>query len=202
MLCPSCGADLPDDAQFCIECGVSLGDKANTGRTINLPRQTTVVEICRACGAANPDHASFCVRCGHRLSEPAPIISRPLSEPSLPTAPRRAASGGYARPTPRAARPDRRSRARWEAGGAALFLISLGGLLLLKAPFLPALFVAIGLNSLVRDASRGRIAKGMRNVIWLFGLAFLFFMPKLFFPGILVLVGVSIALEMILRNRP
>jgi hypothetical protein len=103
---------------------------------------------------------------------------------------------------PPIARRDRRSRAGWEAGGLAIALISLGVLLLLKAPFLPAVLVAMGINDLVRNASRGKIARGIRNVLWLFGLAFLFFMPKLFFPGILVLVGINILLEMILRRRP
>lgn len=201
MLCPSCSAELPDDAQFCIECGVSLRSAASTGRTIALPRETRVVEICRACGAANPDHAVFCVRCGHRLSEPAPTIGAPLGQPSLPTAPRRAAPGS-ARPAPPLPRHSRRSRAGWNAAGGAIFLICLGVLLLLKAPFFPAILVVAGITDFVRKAGTGRAAGGLRSLLWLFGIAFLFFMPKLFWPGILVLVGLNVLLDMVLRSRP
>ncbi len=56
--CPSCGAENPEQARFCISCGTEL-----------LP-------TCPSCGAENPAGAKFCMECGSdlaaRATTPAP----------------------------------------------------------------------------------------------------------------------------------
>ncbi|MGH2981659.1 MAG: adenylate/guanylate cyclase domain-containing protein, partial [Solirubrobacterales bacterium] len=47
--CPSCGAENPERARFCMSCGTALA-----------PR-------CPSCGAENPPGAKFCIECGSSL---------------------------------------------------------------------------------------------------------------------------------------
>ena len=52
--CRVCGAENPDDARFCLECGSSLA------------------EVCESCGAELPHEARFCPSCGTRVPPAAP----------------------------------------------------------------------------------------------------------------------------------
>lgn len=63
MECPSCRAEAPDGAKFCMECGAPL------------PR------TCPACGHAVPGAAKFCPECGASL-----VAKRSASSPPVPTA--------------------------------------------------------------------------------------------------------------------
>lgn len=74
MRCSSCGADVPDDALFCIQCGVRLRFPV-TGETVALPRYAEDSVICNACRAVNPSYAAYCVRCGASIR----------AQPSVPT---------------------------------------------------------------------------------------------------------------------
>ncbi|MBX0330582.1 zinc ribbon domain-containing protein [Oscillochloris sp. ZM17-4] len=194
MRCPSCDAELPNDARFCIECGLTL-DSATTGPTVHLRPEDQAPVTCAACGASNPGHAIFCVRCGRRMGDPAP----------QPAPPRPAISGDVIQgaptmPTFQRARRAAPGRSRdWEAASVAVFLIGIA-LLFFSKLFWPGILIVIGLSNFVRVAGRGQIGVGLRNTFWLFGLAFLFMMPRLFFPGILVLVGLSALLEAIMRG--
>lgn len=47
--CPRCGANLPNNAKFCAECGTKLENK------------------CPKCGAVNSINAKFCPECGEKL---------------------------------------------------------------------------------------------------------------------------------------
>ncbi|NNJ13136.1 zinc ribbon domain-containing protein [Chloroflexales bacterium ZM16-3] len=198
MKCPLCDADLPDDARFCIECGVTL-DKATTGPTVHLRPEDRAAATCPACGASNPSHAIFCVRCGRRMGDPAP----------RPAPPRQAISGDViqgapAMPTFRPARQPSLGRSyNGETASIAVFLIGLGLLFAFSKLFWPGILIVIGLSNFVRVASRGQIGAGVRTTLWLFGLAFLFMMPmqRLFLPGILVLIGLSALLDGIIRSR-
>src|SRR3954449_9682900 len=66
--CPSCAADNPERARFCMSCGAELS-----------PR-------CPECGADNPVGAKFCMECGTGLS-PAATATRPPSPAAPPEAP-------------------------------------------------------------------------------------------------------------------
>lgn len=194
MKCPSCDAELPDDARFCIECGVIL-DRGATGPTVHLRPSEQAAITCAACGASNPDHAIFCVRCGQRIGDPAPQPGAPrpaIGGDVLPGPPPVPAYG------PRPGRP-RRRRGEWDGLSGAIFLVGIG-VLFLSRMFWPGILIVIGLSSFVQVAGRGRIGQGVRNTFWLFGLAFLFMMPRFFFPGILILVGISALLEVMVRS--
>ena len=69
MKCPSCQAENPEGAKFCIECGQSLLTEI----------------ICPKCGKSNPLGSKFCQECGQALVEkaPAPVKARP-EKPSIP----------------------------------------------------------------------------------------------------------------------
>lgn len=191
MHCQSCGAELPDDARFCIECGADVVAAA-TGPTRQLPRLSAEAVACRSCGAPNPDFAVFCVRCGQPMAQPAPVPQ--LATPQSLASPTR----------PRARRRARRRGGAWEGASGALFLIGLAALFLLKLPFWPGILIVIGLTAFISEAGRGRYYNGLSSVIWLFGLAFLFMVPRLWWPGMLVIVGLNILLDVLRRalRRP
>ena len=72
MLCPKCGNQNPDTAQYCRYCGDKLDET-----TAGAPRQSSMRggRTCRSCGAALPEGARFCRACGAAVSvepEPAP----------------------------------------------------------------------------------------------------------------------------------
>jgi class 3 adenylate cyclase/tetratricopeptide (TPR) repeat protein len=70
MHCPRCGADNPDGAKYCIECGIPL-----------TPR-------CPQCGADVLPRAKFCAECGTPLTAQAPAPpAAPLSSPLRYTPP-------------------------------------------------------------------------------------------------------------------
>lgn len=165
MTCPTCGADLPADAQFCIECGAALPRPANTGATVALPREGEVVVRCAACGAASPVGAAYCIGCGTRLAGGA-------------RAARRRARGG----SPGAA----------GALSAAILLGGLALLMLLKLPLWPLLLIVVGLAAFVHLAARGRAATGVGAALWLFAVVFLVRVPRLLVPGLIALALIAI----------
>jgi class 3 adenylate cyclase len=71
--CPSCGAENPERASFCMSCGTALA-----------PR-------CPSCGAENPPEAKFCIECGTALRAgapaPAPGAAAPAPAPAAPQPP-------------------------------------------------------------------------------------------------------------------
>jgi hypothetical protein len=192
MNCPACGAELPADALFCIECGVAVTRPATTGATTALPRFGAFAVPCPACGADSPEGADYCVRCGRRLTpEPArPAPPPPASGPVL--------SGPVLAAPPYPGRRQRRRGGRGAAGraGGAVFLVGLGLLMLLKAPIWPTILIVIGLSSFARAAVRGRAAAGLGAVLWLFGLAVLFSIPRLLVPGLIAIAGISVLLHL------
>ena len=52
--CPSCGAELPADARFCMKCG----------------EQLVVIKKCPKCGHTLDEDANFCSNCGYKLKGP------------------------------------------------------------------------------------------------------------------------------------
>lgn len=191
MQCPSCGAQLPDDASFCIECGADLRRQASTGATVALPRIAEGTAICPACGAANPSYALFCVRCGQRMDATTATTSRPLP-PVIDLEPPQTLAYG---PT---YKPRRRGMSPW----FPIFLVGMGLLFLLRMPIWPFILPVIGLATFVNETVRGRLLSGMQSAFWMFGLAIIFspgFGPRLFVPGMIVLVGGSILLGLIAK---
>jgi len=186
MNCPSCGAELPRDARFCIECGVALATPA-TDATVKLPRGEAAF-ACPACGAANPADAIFCVRCGRRHAEPLrpqPDLLHPRFEPPAALAPPAPPYGGR-----------RRHGHGPERMLPALFLIGLGLLFLMgRVLFLPGLIMLVGLIAFIRTASAGRPYRALTILVWSFGLIVAFTVPRLFLPVILLAVGLSVLIR-------
>src|SRR5262245_30790447 len=75
--CPSCSAQNPERARFCMSCGAELS------------------ALCPSCGAENPPGAKFCMECGTQLSggsaSPAPAPAAPAA-PEAPPEERRHAT--------------------------------------------------------------------------------------------------------------
>ena len=66
MSCTKCAANLPEGAQFCLQCGHPVGATVTGG----APPVVTAVLGCSKCGASLPDGAQFCLKCGKAVSSP------------------------------------------------------------------------------------------------------------------------------------
>ena len=71
-----------------------------------------------------------------------------------------------------------------------MFLIGIGLIFLLRMPFFPTILAVIGLSSILAGLATGRGWQGIQGGVWLVGLFFLFYYD-IFWPGILILLGVS-----------
>jgi predicted amidophosphoribosyltransferase len=93
ITCPNCGAELPEDAVFCDQCGASLGSSGAPAVT-PAPAAAAVPmaeSVCPQCGAPTIPGEAFCDNCGASLSEPAVAMPAPVQaveeEPAVPAAP-------------------------------------------------------------------------------------------------------------------
>lgn len=186
MRCQSCGADLPEDAQFCIECGSTVTrTEASTGSTVVLPQKPGLA--CSSCGAINPDFAVFCVQCGQRISSTEQRVQ--LSRADDADVARADAANSVVRGWPQAGK-------RMLGGSSiVILLIGLALLFMLRLPIWPMILIVVGISTFVNEATRGRLYNGLSSVLWLFGLAMLFTIPRLLFPGLLILIALSIVLS-------
>ena len=57
--CTKCGANLPDKAKFCFDCGTQCGGNASGVDAV-------ATRACKECGADLPEKAKFCFDCGAR----------------------------------------------------------------------------------------------------------------------------------------
>lgn len=193
MNCSQCGAELPDDARFCIECGAETRAAA-TGATIKIALDDDGPR-CGNCGVQNPAGAVFCVNCGQRmvadingpLVEPAELEQRPGSAmPPMPSLPPMPAAPGRKR---------RRKMGEDVAGG--IFLIGLA-VLFLTGYFWPGILVLIGLTGMISSFAQGKPRDGLSAFVFMSGLAVLF-ATGAFWPGILILIGLIAIIQALLR---
>jgi hypothetical protein len=178
MHCPHCQTELPDDARFCIECGMAV--RVTTGETVQLPSSPDTTIACTACHSINPSHARFCVFCGaaihHGTARPAVSLPRSTSLPQ----PQQTRDSGF------------------EAG---ITLLLIGAAFLIPMIFRlppmiwPNILMVLGIAQLLIHLRRGTLFPGIRNAIWLFGLGVLFLIPKLLLPGLFLLVGLTLLIE-------
>jgi len=191
MRCANCGAEIPADGKFCIECGVPASQAA-TGATERLPDYAGGRE-CAACGTRNPPHAAFCFTCGRALSS-RPVAEAAANSPPIPPEP---APISYAPPAPaEIAPPNHAPRGRFsvEWGGimAGIWLIGIAVLAVTRW-WWPGIMVLIGISALVGGlvaGSREQRWAGIYGAIWMLGIAVIAIF-KLWWPGILVLIGLS-----------
>jgi len=198
MNCPKCATPLPDDAQFCIECGAAV-ERAATGPTQRMEAPGRGPR-CPTCATLNPAEAIFCVRCGRTLGEqplaaaPSDIpqaTQRPMAPLQSPAPPRRRVL-----PAPQVpvfagvGRSSRRtSDRRLDHVAGAIFLFGLA-LLIFTHWLWPGILVLIGLTSALNALGRGRSADAFQALVWSVGLGILFATGRIW-PGIVVLMVIS-----------
>lgn len=87
-ICSQCGADNPDWARFCDQCGAPLKTGAIPGATPPVPPNsgtiTTPPNQCPQCGASVIPGEAFCDSCGTPLTQPAPVNSSAVSSSGVP----------------------------------------------------------------------------------------------------------------------
>ena len=64
--CPTCGADLPEGATFCTQCGTRIAPVTPP------PAPANAGSCCVNCGQALTPGAVFCTACGTKAAAPAP----------------------------------------------------------------------------------------------------------------------------------
>jgi len=79
-----------------------------------------------------------------------------------------------------------------------LLLIGIGLILLLRLDFFPAILGVLGLSSILAGLATGRGWYGLQSGLWLVGLFFLFYY-HIFWPGILIVLGISALLGALTR---
>jgi hypothetical protein len=65
-------------------------------------------------------------------------------------------------------------------------------------PFFPTILAVLGLSIILAGLAAGRGWQGLQGGIWLVGLFFLFYYD-IFWPGILIVAGVSVLLGVLTR---
>ena len=68
--CPTCGAQVPDDAMFCNKCGTQVPPKAvpvPDDTEESAAEESAPASVCPTCGKEVAPDAVFCVNCGAKL---------------------------------------------------------------------------------------------------------------------------------------
>ncbi|MBN1200644.1 MAG: hypothetical protein JXJ20_02190 [Anaerolineae bacterium] len=85
-----------------------------------------------------------------------------------------------------------------EGATGGIMLIGIGLIFLLEIGFWPWILVVVGLASLPTSVANDGLWAGMQGSLWLIGIALLFALD-VFWPGILILVGLSVLIGAIFR---
>lgn len=189
--CTTCGSDIPESAQFCIECGHPIEEKVATGPTERLDERAEVI-ACNKCGSINPSYAAFCMQCGNALTGSEQTLV-PLQSPYPSNQPETSLSPPSQIP---------------QFGGINPTILQgiLVGVFFIGLAFIarfnlwwPGMMVLVGGLALVWSAVNGYLREGIHGAIWLLGLAFIAAF-NLWWPGILVLVGLSVIINSVLKS--
>ncbi len=78
----------------------------------------------------------------------------------------------------------------FHGASGGILLIGLGIIFLTNIDFFPAILVVIGLAGLPESVAQKGFWAGIQSAVWLIGIALLFVFDK-FWPGILILIGLS-----------
>lgn len=83
-LCPNCGAQQPEGAAFCDECGAALQAPqvvSSTPPVMGQARTVVAANICPVCGAQTSPQDPFCTNCGASLRDAPEVPAAPLPQP-------------------------------------------------------------------------------------------------------------------------
>lgn len=175
MRCTQCDSQLPEGAEFCVECGAPV--RAVTGRTTALDPARTAAPPADAQPYAPPPQQEL------------PVPYAPPASQGQPAAPgrrerrRRSLFDGSWRPLARGL----------NARSGAIFLIGLG-LLFFTDSFWPGILALVGVAGAMDELSNGDVRAAATVLIFMGGMAVLFFTGT-FWPGILVLIGLVALLD-------
>ena len=78
----------------------------------------------------------------------------------------------------------------FHGASGGILLIGLGIIFLTNIDFFPAILVVIGLAGLPESVAQKGFWAGIQSAVWLIGIAILFILD-IFWPGILILIGLS-----------
>ena len=188
-ICPQCGYESPQDAQFCIECGESLS--THTGPTTYLGGP-----ICEQCGNAELIGARYCRLCGQalsvetsvgqpwvaRVSPPPPHLHQAL--PALAAQPQAVPQGSLpSSPFVPTTPPNIAPHKRFSMAGI-IVLVGLALLLFTKAFTWPLLLLVLGAAYIVTELEKGRTNQAL-TVLACLGVATLFWSQ----PRLLSMIG-------------
>lgn len=69
--CPNCGADVPNNAQFCNNCGSKMPSAENQMNIDKMIQERMVQKkrVCPSCGDVVPPENKFCMKCGTKVDE-------------------------------------------------------------------------------------------------------------------------------------
>ncbi len=83
-ICMNCGAQQPDGATFCDECGAKLAETMPTppDAAVPQPTPTAVATTCPGCHATVIPGEAFCDNCGAALGHAAPVPPPPVTTPA------------------------------------------------------------------------------------------------------------------------
>jgi predicted amidophosphoribosyltransferase len=88
--CSNCGAQQPDGAAFCDDCGAALGaPQVSTSPSPAAGQARTVVasSVCPVCGAQTSPQDPFCTNCGASLGEAPQVAAAPPQVAAAPPSP-------------------------------------------------------------------------------------------------------------------
>ena len=91
-----------------------------------------------------------------------------------------------------------KNRDAFHGASGGIILIGIGIIFLANIDFFPAILVVIGLASLPESVAQKGFWAGIQSAVWLIGIAVLFAFD-IFWPGILILVGLSMVAGALVR---
>lgn len=178
IICPDCRTDLIESAHFCHQCGRAIHPPA-TGVTRPLPQYVSDM-ICPSCNAANPADARFCIQCGAQLPAVMVIEAQPREPQTF---------FGIAEPE------------LWTL--SSIGAVGLGVLLVVWFRLPPLmLLVPLAIAQALFLIGRRLYFAAVRNAFWIVGLLVLWRTPRLFVPGLIVLVVLTVLFQRLFTKSP
>ncbi|NOK61134.1 MAG: hypothetical protein GFH27_549307n117 [Chloroflexi bacterium AL-W] len=181
--CRQCGSQNPDDAQFCIMCGVVLTQVA-VGPTEKLSGVP-----CTSCQALSPSDARFCVVCGYTLRTQTAMFPHPTYSPLSSQVSPQSIAKVSSKHTPFPANPQ-------TVSGGILVIVALFLFFIMNVSWWWIVLLFLMYLSISKKHT-GLSKSHIKGLLW-FGGIYLLFTTGTFWPMILLLFCLSILIDQIL----